>query len=236
MQVWQRPEVSGAQQHTRQPIEAKESSRWLAGYRRAWESPPTCPATLGVHMADRAGASQEGLVDTRRREPDQRAEVLIRATCRAHLQKTPLFPLVDAQVWHKDWVVHCKPVGSGQAAFRYLAPYIFRVAISSRSTGAAAASPVRWYGLAAPCGCKSTRGRGKKRCTSGQRMEQSAAERPQDRRRHACLRSTVASRYPWSDQSSPLALWFKLQACYPHPASFNPELCGGSAPHEFLIR
>jgi hypothetical protein len=41
-----------------------------------------------------------------------------------------LFPLVAAQVWHKDWVVHCAPVGSGQAAFRSLAPYIFRVAIS----------------------------------------------------------------------------------------------------------
>ena len=56
--------------------------------------------------------------------------VLFRAKFQAQLQKTPLFPLVDAQVWHKDWVVHCAPVGSGQAAFRYLAPYIFRVAIS----------------------------------------------------------------------------------------------------------
>jgi predicted RNA-binding Zn-ribbon protein involved in translation (DUF1610 family) len=38
---------------------------------------------------------------------------------------------VDAHVWQKDWVVHCEPVGSGQEAFRYLAPYIFRVAISN---------------------------------------------------------------------------------------------------------
>jgi hypothetical protein len=38
---------------------------------------------------------------------------------------------VKPPVWHKDWVVHCQPVGSGEAAFKYLAPYIFRVAISN---------------------------------------------------------------------------------------------------------
>jgi hypothetical protein len=58
--------------------------------------------------------------------------VLFRAKFRDHLQKTELFPRVDAHVWHKDWVVHCKPVGSGAAAFRYLAPDIFRVAISNK--------------------------------------------------------------------------------------------------------
>jgi Putative transposase/Transposase zinc-binding domain len=56
--------------------------------------------------------------------------VLFRATFRDALHKTDLFPLVDAPVWHKDWVVHCEPVGHGAEAFRYLAPYIFRVAIS----------------------------------------------------------------------------------------------------------
>ena len=29
------------------------------------------------------------------------------------------------------WVVDCRPVGSGQAALKYLAPYIFRVALSN---------------------------------------------------------------------------------------------------------
>ncbi|MCG3158170.1 MAG: hypothetical protein DKINENOH_04811 [bacterium] len=32
----------------------------------------------------------------------------------------------------KDWVVDCRPVGSGERALKYLAPYIFRVAISNR--------------------------------------------------------------------------------------------------------
>jgi len=43
-----------------------------------------------------------------------------------------LFHLLDQKVWRKDWVVHSQPVGTGSAAFKYLAPYIFRVAISNR--------------------------------------------------------------------------------------------------------
>jgi len=57
--------------------------------------------------------------------------VLFRAKFRDQLKKTDLFPLVDEPVWKIDWVVHCQPVGSGEHAFRYLAPYIFRVAISN---------------------------------------------------------------------------------------------------------
>ena len=57
--------------------------------------------------------------------------VLFRAKFRAQLHKTELFPLVDERAWSKDWVVHCEPIGSGEDAFRYLAPYIVRVAISN---------------------------------------------------------------------------------------------------------
>ncbi len=32
----------------------------------------------------------------------------------------------------QDWVVHCKAVGNGRTALKYLAPYVFRVAISNR--------------------------------------------------------------------------------------------------------
>jgi hypothetical protein len=39
---------------------------------------------------------------------------------------------LPASVWAKDWVVNCKPVGTGQTALKYLAPYIFRVALSNR--------------------------------------------------------------------------------------------------------
>jgi len=33
--------------------------------------------------------------------------------------------------WRKSWVVHIKPVGSGEAALKYLAPYVFRAAVSN---------------------------------------------------------------------------------------------------------
>lgn len=57
--------------------------------------------------------------------------VLFRAKFRDGLKQPALYPLVDAHVWHKDWVVHCAPVGRGQEALRYLAPSLFRVAISN---------------------------------------------------------------------------------------------------------
>jgi putative transposase/transposase-like zinc-binding protein len=57
---------------------------------------------------------------------------LFRAAFRRGLQKLKLFEQVPSKVWQQQWVVHCKPVGDGQAALQYLAPYIHRVAISNR--------------------------------------------------------------------------------------------------------
>jgi hypothetical protein len=57
---------------------------------------------------------------------------LFRACFQALLRKSPLFSQIPNQVWFQDWVVHCLPVGDGQAALKYLAPYIYRVAISNR--------------------------------------------------------------------------------------------------------
>ncbi|MGI0023849.1 MAG: IS91 family transposase [Nitrososphaera sp.] len=57
---------------------------------------------------------------------------LFRAAFRRGLQKLKLFEQVPSNVWTQEWVVHCKPVGDGQAALKYLAPYIHRVAISNR--------------------------------------------------------------------------------------------------------
>ncbi len=57
---------------------------------------------------------------------------IFRGKFRQALQKTALFTQVPAKVWQQDWVVHCKPVGNGRTALKYLAPYVFRVAISNR--------------------------------------------------------------------------------------------------------
>ena len=56
---------------------------------------------------------------------------IFRAKFRDQLKNTDLFAAVAPRLWRKDWVVHSEPVGSGQQAFQYLAPYIFRVALSN---------------------------------------------------------------------------------------------------------
>jgi hypothetical protein len=58
--------------------------------------------------------------------------ILFRAKFREALRQTEWFTAVPPEVWTQDWVVHCQPVGTGVAALKYLAPYIFRVAISNR--------------------------------------------------------------------------------------------------------
>lgn len=57
---------------------------------------------------------------------------LFRGKFRHALQKTPFFDQVPAAAWGREWVVHCQPVGGGLSALKYLAPYIFRVAISNK--------------------------------------------------------------------------------------------------------
>jgi hypothetical protein len=57
---------------------------------------------------------------------------LFRAKFRDALCKTELFAQVAPVTWLQDWVVDCRPVGSGETALKYLAPYVFRVALSNR--------------------------------------------------------------------------------------------------------
>jgi hypothetical protein len=56
---------------------------------------------------------------------------LFRAKFRVGLGQTPWAGQVDARSWAKSWVVDCRPVGSGASALKYLAPYIFRIALSN---------------------------------------------------------------------------------------------------------
>ena len=39
------------------------------------------------------------------------------------------FAHLTPSVWRRDWVVHCQSAGDGRQSLRYLAPYVFRVAI-----------------------------------------------------------------------------------------------------------
>ena len=58
---------------------------------------------------------------------------IFRAKFRDALRSTDLFADVPPEVWKKEWVVDCEPVGKGLGALKYLAPYIFRVAISNKN-------------------------------------------------------------------------------------------------------
>lgn len=59
---------------------------------------------------------------------------LVRGKFRAALRQADeaVLATIPAAVWQEDGVVHCQPVGRGRNAVKYLAPYIFRVAISNR--------------------------------------------------------------------------------------------------------
>jgi len=52
--------------------------------------------------------------------------------CDALNSKAPeLYRQIPAPCWKRDWVVHIKPVGSGEKALEYMGRYLFRVAISN---------------------------------------------------------------------------------------------------------
>jgi hypothetical protein len=43
-----------------------------------------------------------------------------------------VFAQVPPETWTKNWVVHCEAVGDGRTTLKYLAPYIYRVALSNK--------------------------------------------------------------------------------------------------------
>ena len=63
--------------------------------------------------------------------PVEALSPIFRAKFRDRLKKTALFDAIPTDIWQKDWVVHCKPVGNGNTALKYLAPYVYRVAITN---------------------------------------------------------------------------------------------------------
>jgi len=74
--------------------------------------------------------------------PVHALSALYKAKCKAHFQRTGLLDSVDPAVWQTPWNVHCEPVGDGEHAWRYLASYVFRVAISDRRIVAVAGRTV----------------------------------------------------------------------------------------------
>jgi Putative transposase/Transposase zinc-binding domain len=61
--------------------------------------------------------------------PVKALSILFRAKFRDALKRDGLLNQVDPAVWRRKWVVHSQAAGDGRASVRYLAPYVFRVAI-----------------------------------------------------------------------------------------------------------
>jgi len=64
--------------------------------------------------------------------PVEALSILFRAKFRDILERENLLHLVHPAAWQRDWVVHSRAAGDGRASLRYLAPYVFRVAIGNR--------------------------------------------------------------------------------------------------------
>lgn len=64
--------------------------------------------------------------------PVRAASIIYRAKFKAAMEQSGLLTEIPAEVWSKAWIVHSQSVGDGRRALKYLAPYVFRVAISNR--------------------------------------------------------------------------------------------------------
>jgi len=64
--------------------------------------------------------------------PVKALSIIFRAKFRDAMRRAGLLSRIAPAVWRMDWVVHSQAVGDGRASLKYLAPYVFRVAISDR--------------------------------------------------------------------------------------------------------
>lgn len=57
---------------------------------------------------------------------------IFRAKFRDRMKTAGLFELIPAEVWQVDWNVNCQSVGTAEPMLKYLAPCVFKVAISDQ--------------------------------------------------------------------------------------------------------
>ncbi len=56
---------------------------------------------------------------------------IFKAKFRDEMKKSGLYSNIPPDVWKKDWNVNCKAVSNSEQSLEYLAPYVFKVAISN---------------------------------------------------------------------------------------------------------
>jgi hypothetical protein len=81
-----------------------------------------------------------GLTKSRQRWVAARGDFLVhvralstmfRGKMKAAFEDAGLLAQAPQQVWTRDWVVHCEPVGDGRHVLKYLGAYVMRVAVSA---------------------------------------------------------------------------------------------------------
>jgi hypothetical protein len=92
------------------------------------------------------------------RVPVRALSRLFRGKCNAALTTAGLSDLVPPQVWHKAWVTHCIPAGTGPEGLASFAPSIYRIALTTNRLETLEDGPVT-------CRIKKRSGAGWKRLT-----------------------------------------------------------------------
>ena len=62
--------------------------------------------------------------------PVKAMSIIFKAKFRDAMKKNPLYTQISSQVWERSFNVNCQAVGSSERSIRYLAPYVFKIAIS----------------------------------------------------------------------------------------------------------
>jgi hypothetical protein len=63
--------------------------------------------------------------------PVEAISKIFKAKFRDELKKHNLYHGIPQEIWNRDWVVNSQAVGSSAKSVKYLAPYVFKVAISN---------------------------------------------------------------------------------------------------------
>ena len=80
--------------------------------------------------------------------PEKAASIVYRAKFRDAMQAAGLLEEINEavpEVWRQPWCVDVEAVGDGRAALKYLAPYVYRVAISNNRIDAVDESSVTYH-------------------------------------------------------------------------------------------
>ena len=91
-----------------------------------------------------AGGSQWQAAPANFLLPEKAASIVYRAKFRDAMREAGLLDQIDASVWKQKWVFDVEAVGDGRATLKYLAPYVYRAAISNNRIEAVDESSVTY--------------------------------------------------------------------------------------------